>query len=46
MPVLELAEERGLRISCAPDTVLGPGVQYTRSLIDRGDLGKIQVTLV
>jgi predicted dehydrogenase len=40
LPVLALAEERGLRISCAPDTVLGSGTQHARQLIDAGALGR------
>ena len=33
------AEEAGLLLGCAPDTVLGPGMQAARRLIERGDIG-------
>jgi predicted dehydrogenase len=35
------AERAGLKIGSAPDTVLGAGVQTSRAIIDRGDLGEI-----
>ena len=31
--VLDLAAEKGLRVGCAPDTVLGPGIQTTLRLV-------------
>ncbi len=34
------AEEKKLRIGCAPDTVLGAGIQTCRKLIDDGVIGK------
>jgi predicted dehydrogenase len=37
--VLALAEEKGLRIGCAPDTFLGAGIQTCRKLIDEGMIG-------
>ena len=37
--MLSLAESRGLRIGCAPDTVLGAGLQTCRDLIDQGMIG-------
>lgn len=37
--VLDAATEAGVRIGCAPDTVLGTGVQTARSAIDDGLLG-------
>jgi predicted dehydrogenase len=37
--LLDLAQERGLRVGCAPDTVLGTGVQTARHLIDAGRIG-------
>ena len=37
--VLRLAEERGLRVGCAPDTFLGGGIQTCRKLIDDGWIG-------
>lgn len=36
-----LAEKRGLRIGCAPDTFLGGPYQTARKLIDDGYLGKV-----
>ena len=38
--VLERAEERGLRVGCAPDTFLGGGLQTARKLIDDGEIGR------
>ncbi|MCD8481539.1 MAG: Gfo/Idh/MocA family oxidoreductase [Verrucomicrobia bacterium] len=38
--VLKLANERNLRVSCAPDTFLGSGQQTSRKLIDDGYIGK------
>jgi predicted dehydrogenase len=38
--VLSLAKERDLRVGCAPDTVLGAGVQTSRKLIDGGWIGE------
>lgn len=38
-PVLQHAAERGLRVGCAPDTVLGTGVQTARALLDEGRIG-------
>jgi predicted dehydrogenase len=38
--VLKEAQKRKLRIGCAPDTVLGGGVQTCRKLIDEGAIGK------
>lgn len=35
----DLAEEKGLRIGCAPDTFLGGGHQTARRLIDEGAIG-------
>ncbi len=39
--VLELAEQKGLRVGSAPDTVLGAGHQTARKLIDDGVIGKV-----
>lgn len=36
----KLAEARKLRLGCAPDTVLGGGIQTCRKLIDDGAIGK------
>jgi predicted dehydrogenase len=33
------AGEAGVRIGCAPDTFLGPGLQTARGLIDTGEIG-------
>lgn len=38
--VLELAERRGLWIGCAPDTVLGTGIQTARRAVDAGLIGR------
>ncbi len=38
--LLALATERGLRVACAPDTVLGPGVQTARRLLEQGAIGE------
>lgn len=38
--LVELAEARGLRLGCAPDTVLGAGIQTCRKLIDEGAIGQ------
>ena len=35
-----LAQEKGLRIGCAPDTFMGAGLQTCRKLIDEGAIGK------
>ena len=37
--VLTLAQAEGLRVGCAPDTVLGAGLQTCRQLIDEGAIG-------
>ena len=38
--VIELAKEKGLLVSCAPDTFLGAGLQTCRKLIDEGWIGR------
>ncbi|MDR1030284.1 MAG: Gfo/Idh/MocA family oxidoreductase [Treponema sp.] len=38
--LLELAQKNNLRISCAPDTFLGAGIQTARKLIDDGWIGR------
>ncbi len=38
--VKALAETRGLRVGCAPDTFLGGGQQTARKLVDDGWIGK------
>lgn len=37
--VIDLAETKGLRVGCAPDTFLGGGHQTARKLIDDGAIG-------
>ena len=37
--LVNLAKEKGLRFGCAPDTVLGAGLQAARAAIDRGLIG-------
>ncbi|MFF7472993.1 Gfo/Idh/MocA family oxidoreductase [Streptomyces sp. NPDC008092] len=37
--VLDAAERAGVRVGCAPDTVLGTGVQTARAALDAGDIG-------
>lgn len=39
-PLLKLARDKGLRLGCAPDTVLGEGVQTCRALIEAGRIGR------
>ena len=36
---MQTAEGAGLRIGCAPDTFLGPGLNTARALIDAGEIG-------
>jgi predicted dehydrogenase len=38
--LLDLADERGLRVGCAPDVFLGGAFQEARALIDRGAIGR------
>ncbi|MGW2398946.1 Gfo/Idh/MocA family protein [Kitasatospora sp. NPDC001664] len=37
--VLAAAEAAGVRVGCAPDTVLGAGTQTARALLDAGEIG-------
>jgi len=39
-PMMELAERRGLRVGCAPDTFLGGAHQTCRKLVDEGAIGR------
>jgi predicted dehydrogenase len=39
--ILHIANQRGLRVGCAPDTFLGAGQQTCRKLIDDGAIGRI-----
>jgi predicted dehydrogenase len=38
--LVEAADRLGLRLGGAPDTVLGPGIQTARRMIERGDIGR------
>ena len=38
--LLTAADEAGLRVGCAPDTVLGPGVQTAKREIAKGTIGR------
>jgi predicted dehydrogenase len=40
LKTLQEAQKRKLRVGCAPDTVLGQGIQTCRRLIDEGAIGK------
>jgi len=40
LTILKEAQKRKLRLGCAPDTVLGGGIQTCRKLIDDGAIGK------
>jgi predicted dehydrogenase len=40
LKVVQEAKKRKLRVGCAPDTVLGGGIQACRKLIDAGAIGK------
>ena len=37
--LLNIADQKGLRVGCAPDTFLGAGLQTCRKLIDEGAIG-------
>ncbi|MFC1431467.1 Gfo/Idh/MocA family protein [Streptacidiphilus sp. N1-3] len=37
--LLEAADRAGVRVGCAPDTVLGTGVQTARTVLDSGEIG-------
>src|SRR5246127_3269565 len=39
--LMEEAEAKGLRVGCAPDTILGAGLQSAKALIDEGRVGPI-----
>lgn len=41
LPVITLAEQKGLRIGCAPDTFLGTGIQTSKYLLDSGAIGSV-----
>ena len=38
--MLKLADQKNLRVGCAPDTFLGGGIQTCRKLIDEGAIGQ------
>lgn len=38
--VLDMAEQKGLQVACAPDTVLGNGIQGARHAIESGLIGE------
>ena len=38
--IMDAAQARGLAVGCAPDTVLGAGIQTCRKLIDEGRIGE------
>ena len=38
--ILNAADQAGLAVGCAPDTVLGTGIQTARALLDAGDIGR------
>jgi predicted dehydrogenase len=38
--LVELAASKGVRLGCAPDTVLGAGIQAARAAIDSGAIGE------
>jgi predicted dehydrogenase len=38
--IVAAAADKNLRVGCAPDTILGAGVQTARALIDEGAIGK------
>lgn len=39
--LMHFADSKGLRVGCAPDTVLGAGVQKCRNLVDEGAIGAV-----
>jgi predicted dehydrogenase len=40
--LVALAAAKGLRLGCAPDTVLGAGAQTVRALLDAGSIGPVR----
>ena len=38
--VVAAAAPRGVRVGCAPDTVLGTGIQTARAVVDAGEIGR------
>jgi predicted dehydrogenase len=43
--IIEQADRAGLRVGCAPDTVLGAGLQTARRVIEAGTIGAPQAAL-
>ncbi len=43
--LLEQADKAGVRVGCAPDTLLGAGMQTARRMIEAGDIGTPQTAL-
>jgi predicted dehydrogenase len=43
--IIEQADRAGLRVGCAPDTVLGAGLQTARRIIESGAIGVPQTAL-
>ncbi|WP_152046302.1 Gfo/Idh/MocA family protein [Aureimonas psammosilenae] len=39
--IMDLAARHGLRVGSAPDTILGPGIQTCRRLVEDGTLGHV-----
>lgn len=39
--ILDAAAKRGVRVGCAPDTVLGASVQHARQLVASGAIGRV-----
>jgi predicted dehydrogenase len=39
--IMQAAKKRGVKVGCAPDTVLGAGIQTARKVIDEGEIGKV-----
>lgn len=39
--LLEAATNRGRRVGIAPDTILGPGLQSARAIVDEGRIGNV-----
>ena len=44
--LLEQADAAGLRVGCAPDTILGEGLQAARRVVERGEIGVPLTALV
>lgn len=37
--IIDAADAAGIRLGCAPDTVLGTGIQTARAVVDAGEIG-------